>query len=82
MVKASNGHGAYWTKAIAEADDHDESNGKTILNFFEAQDVAKKLARGGDGSADSAPITVETGRACTSAACCCQSRWRCLRPPS
>jgi hypothetical protein len=59
VVKASNGHGAYWTKAIAEADDHDESNGKTILNFFEAQDVAKKMARGGDGSADSAPITVD-----------------------
>jgi hypothetical protein len=59
VLKASDGHGAYWTKAIAEADDHDESNGKTILNFFEAQDVAKKLARGGDGSSDSPPITVD-----------------------
>jgi integrase len=59
VLKASDGHGAYWTKAIAEADDHDESNGKTILNFFEAQDVAKKLARGVDGSADTAPITVD-----------------------
>jgi len=59
VLKASDGHGAYWTKAIAEADDFDESNGKTILRYFEAQDVAKKLARGGDGSADSAPITVD-----------------------
>jgi hypothetical protein len=59
VLKASDGHGAYWTKAIAEADDHDESNGKTILNFFEAQDVAKKLARREDGSADTAPITVD-----------------------
>jgi hypothetical protein len=58
VLKASNGHGAYWTKAIAEADDFDESNGK-ILTFFEAQDVAKKMARGGDGSADTAPITVD-----------------------
>ncbi|HEY2758363.1 MAG TPA: site-specific integrase, partial [Pseudolabrys sp.] len=24
VLKASNGHGAYWTKAIAEADDFDE----------------------------------------------------------
>src|SRR5882724_7048277 len=56
VLKASDGHGAYWTKAIAEADDHDESNGKTILTFFEAQDQAKKLARGGD---DSAPITID-----------------------
>ena len=59
VLKASDGHGAYWTKAIAEADDFDESNGKTILTFFEAQDVAKKLARGEDGSADTAPITVD-----------------------
>src|SRR6202008_3335062 len=59
VLKASDGHGAYWTKAIAEADDHDESNGKTVLTFFEAQDVAKKLARGEDSSADPAPITVD-----------------------
>jgi hypothetical protein len=58
VLKASDGHGKYWTKAIAEADDFDESNGK-ILTFFEAQDVAKKMARGGDGSADTAPITVD-----------------------
>lgn len=60
VVKASDGHGAYWTKAIADADDFDESNGKAILTFFEAQDVAKKLARGENGSADSAPITIDT----------------------
>jgi hypothetical protein len=61
VLKASDGHGKYWTKAIAEADDHDESNGRTILNFFEAQDQAKKLARGtdDDGSTGTAPITVE-----------------------
>ncbi|MET4276476.1 MULTISPECIES: tyrosine-type recombinase/integrase [unclassified Bradyrhizobium] len=59
VLKASNGHGAYWTKAIAEADDHDESNGKTILTFFEVQDVAKKLASGEDGNTGTAPITVD-----------------------
>ena len=59
VLKASDGHGAYWTKAIAEADDFDESNGKTILTFFEAQDAAKKLARGENGSAGTAPITVD-----------------------
>src|SRR6187551_1257447 len=59
VLKASDGHGKYWTKAIAEADDHDESNGRTILNFFEAQDQAKKLARGDEGSAGNAPITVD-----------------------
>jgi len=59
VIKASDGHGKYWTQAIAEADDHDESNGKTILTFFEAQDAAKKLARGEDGSTGNAPITVD-----------------------
>ncbi|MDI3565919.1 site-specific integrase [Bradyrhizobium sp. Arg816] len=59
VLKASDGHGKYWTKAVAEADDFDESNGKTVLTFFEAQDVAKKLARADNGGADSAPITVD-----------------------
>jgi len=59
VLKASDGHGAYWTKAIAEADDHDESNGKTILTFFEAQDVAKKLASGEDTTTGNAPITLD-----------------------
>jgi hypothetical protein len=34
LVKAPAGHGKYWTKAFADADDFDESNGKTILNFL------------------------------------------------
>jgi integrase len=59
VLKASTGRGQYWTKAFAEADDHDESNGKTILTFFEAQDQAKKLAHGEDGSADAAPCSLD-----------------------
>ena len=59
VLKASDGHGKYWTKAFAEADDFDESNGGKVLTFFEAQDTAKKLARG-DGEADTtAPVTVD-----------------------
>jgi integrase len=59
VLKASDHHGKYWTQRVAEADDHDESNGKSILTFFEAQDVMKELARGEGGGADSAPITVD-----------------------
>lgn len=59
VLKGTDGHGKYWTKVIAEADDFDESNGKSILTFFEVQDVMKKLAHGGDGHADSAPIIVD-----------------------
>jgi hypothetical protein len=30
VLKASDGRGKYWTKAIGEADDFDESNGETF----------------------------------------------------
>jgi hypothetical protein len=33
------------TRPLLDEGDHDESNGKSILTFFAAQDVAKKLAR-------------------------------------
>jgi integrase len=59
VLKASNGRGEYWTRAIGLADDYEDSDGKRVLTFYEAQDAAKKLARGEDGSADTAPITVD-----------------------
>src|SRR5215475_9212471 len=58
VLKASDGHGAYWTKGIALADDFEDADGKNVLTFHQAQDQAKKLARGEDGSADTAPITI------------------------
>jgi hypothetical protein len=59
VLKASDGSGSYWTKRIADADDYADSDGKNVLTFYEAQDAAKKLARGEDGSADAAPITLD-----------------------
>ena len=59
LQKASDGHGKYWTKAFAQADDFDESNGETILTFYQAQDVAKKLASSHRDTDTSAPITVD-----------------------
>jgi len=59
VLKASDGHGAYWTKGFALADDFEDSDGKNALTFYEAQDAAKRLARGEDGSADTAPMTVD-----------------------
>ena len=60
VAKVSDGHGTYWTKAFAEADDFDASDGKTILDFYQAQDVAKSLARRqpDDVGDDSRPATV------------------------
>ncbi|WP_316207228.1 site-specific integrase [Bradyrhizobium sp. SZCCHNR3118] len=59
VLKSGDGHGAYWTKAFALADDFDKSNGKAFLTFYEAQDAAKKLVRGEEGQAESAPVTVD-----------------------
>src|SRR5437868_3523521 len=60
IARGANGHGSYWTKVIAGADDLDDSNGKSILNFHEAQEMIRKLGRGEDGSADTAPVTVDS----------------------
>lgn len=59
VVKASDGHGAYWTKRIADADDFADSDGKDVITFFQAQDAAKRLARGDHGTGDNAPVTVD-----------------------
>jgi integrase len=52
-------HGAYWTKGFALADDFEDADRKNVLTFYQAQDAAKRLARGGDGSADTAPLTID-----------------------
>jgi integrase len=59
VVKASNAHGKYWTKAFALADDFDDADGKNVLTYYEAQDQAKALAGGKDGDTDSAPLSVD-----------------------
>ena len=59
VLKVSDGHGAYWTKGFALADDFEDADGKTVLTFHQAQEQAKKLARGGDGNAGTTPITVD-----------------------
>jgi integrase len=60
-VIASNGRGGSWLKAFADADDHQEANGETVMDFWQASARARILARGEDGSnvsSDSAPGTV------------------------
>src|SRR6478672_6850586 len=59
-VIAADGRGGNWMKGFAAADDFEESNGTTVLTFWEAQDKARVLARGtkdADGEGDR-PITV------------------------
>lgn len=58
VVRASDGHGANWTKAFAVADDHEDSNGASVLTFWQAQDKARSLARAGEGNGER-PATVK-----------------------
>ncbi len=46
IARVADGNGKYSIRTIAQADDFDESNGKTILTFFEAQDQIKQLGQG------------------------------------
>jgi integrase len=58
-VRVVDARGKDWIRKFADADDHDEADGNRILTFWEAQDLAKTLARGKDGTGDLKAITVE-----------------------
>ena len=58
VVRAADGKGGSWTKGFAAADDHEDSDGAKVLTYFEAQDRARKLARGQDADAGR-PVTVD-----------------------
>jgi integrase len=56
-VKARDGRGGYWTKGFAHADDFEAADGGTILDYWQAVDRARGLARSNAGAGDK-PITV------------------------
>ena len=57
VARGSDGRGGYWTKAIAIADDHEDRNGTSVLDFWQAQDKARALVRGGSDQGER-PATV------------------------
>ena len=56
VVRVADGHGGNWTKGFAIADDHEDADGNHVLDFWQAQDKARALARG--SSDDGRPCTV------------------------
>jgi integrase len=61
VARVADGKGGNWTKAIGTADDFDEANGREVLDFWQAQDSARAIARAGragDGDADK-PVTID-----------------------
>src|SRR4029077_13851722 len=60
VVRGADGRGGNWTKAIGLADDFNDADGKAVLDFWQAQDRARAVARGGHADDDAAgrPITI------------------------
>jgi hypothetical protein len=50
VLRIADGKGGATTRAIGAADDFDEANGATLLDYWQAQGKAKSFARGSDGS--------------------------------
>jgi integrase len=48
VVRVADGRGGAWTKVVGIADDHEVADGQSILDFWQAQDKARALARGKD----------------------------------
>jgi hypothetical protein len=57
-MRAADGKGGNWTKRVAIADDHEEADGENVLTWWQAQDKARKLARGNNADA-TRPATVK-----------------------
>lgn len=57
-VRAADGAGSNWIKSFARADDHEDADGAGVLDFWQACDKARQLARGGNADAGR-PVTVE-----------------------
>src|SRR5204863_7740584 len=56
-AQVADGHGGHWIKAFGIADDHEEADEANVLTFWQAQDKARAIARGGNVNGDR-PITV------------------------
>ena len=56
-VRAADGVGSNWIKSFGIADDHEDADGIDILDFWQACDKAKQLARG-KGTDSGKPATV------------------------
>lgn len=62
VVRLSDGRGRNTRKAIGGADDHEEADGDMVLDFWQAQERARKLAHGDDPATTAprgTPITVK-----------------------
>jgi integrase len=55
VARVADGRGGNWTQAIGGADDHADADGREVFDYWQAQEKARVLSRGGD---DGKPMTV------------------------
>ena len=59
VARVADGRSGAWTKRVGIADDFSESDGQTVLTFWEAQEAAKAASRGDQVTGNRhAPMTV------------------------
>jgi integrase len=58
VLRVADGKGGAVTRAIGAADDFEEANGNVVLDYWQAQEKAKSVARNSDGSGVAKPLTV------------------------
>ena len=56
-VKVANGKGGHWTQRIGAADDFEDADNRHVFDFFQAQALARKVARGSEHET-AKPLTV------------------------
>src|SRR5262245_12463692 len=59
VVIAANGKGGYWTDAFAHADDRQDADGSAVLDYEQAANKARALARGDANAAAGRPLTID-----------------------
>src|SRR5262245_47445183 len=59
IVIASNGKGGRWTDAFAHADDKQDADGTAVLDYEQAANRARALARGDANAAAGRPVTIK-----------------------
>jgi integrase len=57
IARVANGKGGWWTRKVGLADDYEDADGERVLNFWQAQDKARLIARGDADEAAAKPLT-------------------------
>jgi hypothetical protein len=57
-MRVADGKRGNWTRATATADDFDEADGNAVLDFWQAQEKARGLARESNGTRPVEPVSL------------------------